>query len=61
MAAAHENNWFTVTGATSAIAYQKDSTPGDPWGDLVFGRVEARLARSIRSALRREGLLPTVK
>eukprot|EP00969_Alexandrium_andersonii_P281870 12460488-Alexandrium_andersonii.AAC.1 len=31
--------------------------PGDPWGDLVFGFLQARVSKAIRKRLREQGLL----
>eukprot|EP00969_Alexandrium_andersonii_P157069 6943034-Alexandrium_andersonii.AAC.1 len=60
MEMAHAHNWLTVSGTVAAVSYGVGSLPGDPWGDLVFGMLQARFARQLRGALSREGLQPLI-
>eukprot|EP00969_Alexandrium_andersonii_P309676 13685617-Alexandrium_andersonii.AAC.1 len=56
MEASHTSNWLTVNGASPAISYAQGSIPGDPWADVFFGLIHAKVARDIREALAAEGL-----
>eukprot|EP00969_Alexandrium_andersonii_P335488 14827373-Alexandrium_andersonii.AAC.1 len=41
-AASHEANGLTVDSEERSISYNQGSTPGDPWGDLFYGLLQAR-------------------
>eukprot|EP00969_Alexandrium_andersonii_P021495 940481-Alexandrium_andersonii.AAC.1 len=56
MEASHRANWLSVNGASSVISYAQGSIPGDPWADLFFGLVHAKVMAVVRSRLRAEGL-----
>eukprot|EP00969_Alexandrium_andersonii_P048016 2107417-Alexandrium_andersonii.AAC.1 len=58
MAMAHANNWLTIQGTDSAVDYDQGAIPGDPWSDLVFNLLQARVIRAVRERLKREGLTP---
>eukprot|EP00969_Alexandrium_andersonii_P055158 2431116-Alexandrium_andersonii.AAC.1 len=60
MAASHRHNWLSVSGTQSVVRYSQGSMPGDPWGDLVFELLQARVCRKLREELEQEGLLPCV-
>eukprot|EP00969_Alexandrium_andersonii_P065885 2904593-Alexandrium_andersonii.AAC.1 len=61
MEMAHAHNWLTVSGTDQAVVYGVGSMPGDPWGDLVFGLLQARFAREVRDQLTRGGHIPLVE
>ena len=62
IADAHRCTWFTTQGLSTAVHTTLGSRAGDPFGDLVFGFLLARVSREVNEALSREGLqfsLPT--
>eukprot|EP00969_Alexandrium_andersonii_P092050 4063573-Alexandrium_andersonii.AAC.1 len=54
--ASHTANWLSVNGATPIIKDAQGSIPGDPWADLFFGLIQARVMRVIRARVAEEGL-----
>eukprot|EP00969_Alexandrium_andersonii_P034227 1496327-Alexandrium_andersonii.AAC.1 len=54
--ASHTANWLSVNGATPIIKYAQGSIPGDPWADLFFGLIQARVMRAVRARIAEEGL-----
>eukprot|EP00969_Alexandrium_andersonii_P309660 13685100-Alexandrium_andersonii.AAC.1 len=56
MTASHEANWLTVDGDVRSISYDQGSIPGDPWGDLFYGLLQARVTWEIRRELLRQGI-----
>eukprot|EP00969_Alexandrium_andersonii_P071941 3174887-Alexandrium_andersonii.AAC.1 len=57
-AMAHANNWLTIQRTTSAVAYDQGAMPGDPWSDLVFNLLQARVMHNVRIRMREENLCP---
>ena len=51
-----ETTWFTTQGLPTAVHTTLGSRAGDPYGDLVFGFLLARVSREVNEALSREGL-----
>eukprot|EP00969_Alexandrium_andersonii_P112252 4958566-Alexandrium_andersonii.AAC.1 len=43
VAASREANWLTVDGDERPISHDQGSIPGDPWGDLFYGLLQARV------------------
>eukprot|EP00969_Alexandrium_andersonii_P020933 915394-Alexandrium_andersonii.AAC.1 len=61
MTASHEANWLTVDGDVRSISYDQGSIPGDPWGDLFYGLLQARVTWEIREELLRQGIAVKLK
>eukprot|EP00969_Alexandrium_andersonii_P222011 9805764-Alexandrium_andersonii.AAC.1 len=45
LATSHASNWLSVNENQDLIAYDQGSIPGDPWVDLSFGFLHAKIAR----------------
>eukprot|EP00969_Alexandrium_andersonii_P023158 1012632-Alexandrium_andersonii.AAC.1 len=56
LTAPHASKWLSVNGDPDLITYEQGSIPGDPWGDLFFGLLHAKVSRDIRARLIDEGL-----
>ncbi len=52
----HQNTWFSVQGIQPIAQTERGSKPGDPFGDVVFNFLMARIVRGISADLEQAGI-----
>ena len=57
LAEAHANTWFSTPGRPELIHTRGGTRPGDPFADLIFNFLFAKVMKKIKLALAQEDLL----
>ena len=56
----HEGSWFAIEGMRTITTTAKGAKPGDPFGDIVFNFLMARVLRRAKSDMAAQGLVESV-